>query len=129
LADINCRKFSDILATKADHYPYSDHFVSAVQDLSGAPAQTERERTIKCFRAYEAKSLDSYRPQSPSQSACRCYNSLTNAGSLLWVAEAVGINELTVRQAYEAALAAGDEQHACGAIRKIITWDMIYALT
>lgn len=51
-----------------------------------------------------------------------------NAGSLLWIAEAVGIDELTVKQAYEAAVAAGDYRRACGEIRKIITWDMIYAL-
>lgn len=54
--------------------------------------------------------------------------SLMKAGSLLWIAEAVGIDELTVKQAYEAAVAAGDYRRACGAIRKIITWDMIYAL-
>ena len=51
-----------------------------------------------------------------------------NAGSLLWIAEALGIDELTVKQAYDAAIAAGDYRRACGAIRKIITWDMVYAL-
>lgn len=50
-----------------------------------------------------------------------------NAASLLWIAEAVGIDELTVKIAYEAAVGAGDYRRACGAIRKIITWDMIYA--
>lgn len=38
------------------------------------------------------------------------------------------MDELTVRRAYEAAVATGDYRRACGAIRKIITWDMIYAL-
>ena len=42
--------------------------------------------------------------------------------------EAVGIDEPTVRRAYEAAVAADDYRRACGAIRKIIAWDMIYAL-
>ena len=51
----------------------------------------------------------------------------TNAASLLWIAEAVGIDELTVKIAYEAAVGAGDYRRACGAIRKIITWDMVYA--
>ena len=42
--------------------------------------------------------------------------------------ECVGIDEPTVRRAYEAAVAADDYRRACGAIRKIIAWDMIYAL-
>ena len=52
---------------------------------------------------------------------------VSNAASLLWIAEAVGIDELTVKIAYEAAVGAGDYRRACGAIRKIITWDMVYA--
>lgn len=83
---------------------------------------------VEWFRANETKGAGSYSRMSPNQSARRCYNNLMNAGSLLWIAEAVGINELTVKQAYEAAVAAGDYRRACGAIRKIITWDMIYAL-
>ena len=51
-----------------------------------------------------------------------------NAASLLWIAEAVGIDELTVKIAYAAAVGAGDYRRACGAIRKIITWDMVYAM-
>ncbi len=62
-----------------------------------------------------------------NSSARRCCNSLMNAASLLWIAEAVGIDELTVKIAYEAAVGAGDYRRACGAIRKIITWDMVYA--
>ena len=83
---------------------------------------------VKWFRANETKGSGAYSRQVPNQSARRCYNGLMNAASLLWIAEAVGIDELTVRRAYEAAVAAGDYCRACGAIRKIITWDMIYAL-
>lgn len=51
-----------------------------------------------------------------------------NAVSLLWITEAVGIDDLTVKLAFEAAKEAGDYGLACSAIRKIITWDMVYAL-
>lgn len=51
-----------------------------------------------------------------------------NAASLLWIAEAVGVDELTVKRADEAAVEADDYRRACDTIRKIITWDMIYAL-
>ena len=83
---------------------------------------------VEWFRSNETKGFGSYSRENPNRSARRCYNSLMNAASLLWIAEAVGIDELTVRRAYEAAVSAGDYRRACGAIRKIITWDMIYAL-
>ena len=60
------------------------------------------------------------RGEPPKRGPRRCYNSLMNAASLLWIAEAVGVDELTVRQAFEAAVAAGDYRRVCGAIRKII---------
>ena len=83
---------------------------------------------VEWFRANETKGSGSYSREAPNKSARRCYNSLMNAASLLWIAEAVGVDELTVRRAYEAAVDAGGYRCACGAIRKIITWDMIYAL-
>lgn len=128
LADIRCRQFSDILATKADHYPYSDRYIRATHGSQDKRRRTEREHMFEWFRANETKGIGSYSRQSSNQSARRCYNSLMNAGSLLWIAEAVGIDELTVRQAYEAAISAGGFRRACGAIRKIFTGDMIYAL-
>ena len=95
MADIRCRRFSDILRTKEDHYPYSDRYISEVHDSSTKTGRTEREHMVEWFRANETK------------------------GS--------GIDELTVKIAYEAAVGAGDYRRACGAIRKTITWDMVYA--
>lgn len=128
LVDIRCRRFSDILRTKEDHYPYSDKYISEVHDSSTKTGRTEREHMVEWFRANETKGSGSYSRQAPNSSARRCYNSLMNAASLLWIAEAVGIDDLTVKVAYDAAVEAGDYRRACGAVRKIITWDMIYAL-
>ena len=66
-----------------------------------------------------------YSRQKPNNSAKRCFNKLENAASLLWIAEAVGIEEPVVAAAFEAARQAGDYRRACGAIRKIITWSTI----
>ena len=128
MPDIRCRKLSDILASKSDHYPYSDKYIAEVHDSKDKTGRTEREHRVEWFRANETKGSGAYSRQVPNQSARRCYNGLMNAASLLWIAEAVGIDEPTVRRAYEAAVAADDYRRACGAIRKIIAWDMIYAL-
>lgn len=114
LADIRCRRFSDILRTKEDHYPYSDRYISEVHDSSTKTGRTEREHMVEWFRANETKGSGSYSRQTPNSSARRCCNSLMNAASLLWIAEAVGIDELTVKIAYEAAVGAGDHRRACG---------------
>lgn len=114
LTDIRCRRFSDILRTKEDHYPYSDKYISEVHDSSTKTGRTEREHMVEWFRANETKGSGSYSRQTPNSSARRCYNSLMNAASLLWIAEAAGIDKLTVRRAYEAAVAAGDYRRACG---------------
>ena len=96
-----------------------------MHDSKDKTGRTEREHMVEWFRANETKGSGAYSRQVPNQSARRCYNGLMNAASLLWIAEAVGIDEPTVRRAYEAAV---DYRRACGAIRKIIAWDMIYAL-
>lgn len=69
---------------------------------------------VEWFRANETKGSGSYSREIPNKSARRCYNSLMNEASLLWIAEAVGVDELTVRQAFEAAVAASDYRRECG---------------
>lgn len=65
------------------------------------------------------------RARPPNESAMRCYNRLMNAGSLLWIAEAAGIDETLVEKAFDAAVEAGDYRRACAAIRDVISWDMV----
>ena len=55
MADIRCRRFSDILRTKEDHYPYSDRYISEVHDSSTKTGRTEREHMVEWFRANETK--------------------------------------------------------------------------
>ena len=114
MPDIRCKKFSDILKAKSDNYPYSDRYIAEVHDSKDKTGRTEREHMVEWFRSNETKGFGLYSRQAPNQSARRCYNSLMNAASLLWIAEAVGIDELTVRRAYEAAVAAGDYRRAAG---------------
>lgn len=69
LADIRCRRFSDILRTKEDHYPYSDRYISEVHDSSTKTGRTEREHMVEWFRANETKGSGSYSRQTPNSSA------------------------------------------------------------
>lgn len=72
----------------------------------------------------------------PCQKKFKVYRTVTGSGALshlttgllFWIVGAVGLNELTVRNAYEAASIANDRCHACGVIRKVSTWNMGYTL-
>lgn len=124
--DITCTQAAKLFRSKESHYPYSDRYRAEVHSSPDAKNLTEREHMIGWFTDNQTTGSGSYTRETSNLSARRCYNRLMNAASLLWIAEAVGIDELTVKQAFESAKAASDYRKACGAIRAIITWDMIY---
>ena len=56
------------------------------------------------------------------------YNHIVCPPMVLWLGEAVGIPETTVRKAKRAALLAGPRLPAqCAAIRRVVPWEMIQA--
>ncbi len=71
------------------------------------------------FEANDKTGTGPYSRSTPNTSARKCYARLANAGSLLWIAEAVGVPTETVRRAFDAAVEAGNYRRACGAIRAI----------
>lgn len=121
--DMDCTTFSNLLSTKAsakgsgNPYPYSAKYDREVHKSRNTDGKTQQELMVPWFAKHTTNSAKS------------CYYDLENAASLLWIAEAVGICELTVARAFEAAKQAGDFRRACGAIRNIIKWsDIIESL-
>lgn len=123
--DMSCVAFPHLLRFKRSHYPYSDRYLSEVNNSPDTHARTEKQHMVHWFADNATQGSGAYSRQKPNNSAKRCFNKLENAASLLWIAEAVGIEEPVVAAAFEAARQAGDYRRACGAIRKIITWSMI----
>ena len=81
---------------------------------------------VSWFSSNTTVGSGAYSRKAGNEDAKRCYNRLQNAASLLWIAEAVGVDQLTVEEAYMAAAATNDRRRACGVIRKAIPWAMIY---
>ncbi|AKV55168.1 hypothetical protein BACT_0608 [Bifidobacterium actinocoloniiforme DSM 22766] len=125
-SDMRCARAARIFARKSDHYPYSDRYIAEVHDSPNKTGRTEREHMVAWFRCNSTKGSGSYTRIKPNMSAKRCYNRLMNPASLLWIAEAAGINGEIVEKAFNAAMEAGDYRRACSAIRRIISWEMIY---
>lgn len=75
--------------------------IAEVRVSPNKTGRTEREHMVGWFRANETTGSGHYSRNEPNRSARLCYNRLLNAASLLWIAEAVGVEQLTVKQAYE----------------------------
>ncbi|QYN61023.1 hypothetical protein GYM67_08130 [Bifidobacterium asteroides] len=123
--DMSCVVFSRLLRFKRSHYRYSDTYLREVGNSPDRHARTEKQHMVQWFADNATHGAGAYSRRRPNDSAKKCFNKLENAASLLWIAEAAGVEESIVKIAFEAARQAGDYRRACGAIRKIITWPMI----
>lgn len=126
--DLTCRQMARIFKHREDHYPVSARYIREVHDSPDKTGDTEREHMEAWFRLNSTTGAGAYSRRKGNSSARTCYNRLANAASLLWIAEAVGVDAETVERAYDAAVEAGDHRRACGAIRGIIPWETICPL-
>ena len=125
---VSCTKLSRWFSRRAAHYPVSDRYIRLVHDSAEKTGRDEREHMTSWFAANAGTGSGAYSRKVGNEDAKRCYNRLQNAASLLWIAEAVGVDRQVVEEAYAAAVAAGDWRRACGAIRRVIPWETIYEL-
>lgn len=113
VSDVSCGDFLGILDGKEDSYPVSSKY-AAEHPMPAEQGGNLRESVVEWFARGEAS--DSARPS---------YQRLQRPASLIWIAEAVGVDAVVTEGAYDAAVAAGGRQQACGAIRKMIPWQVI----
>lgn len=74
-----------------------------------------------------AESPGAYGRKRP-QTAKQTYNRLLSPGGLLWIAEAVGVDEGVVREAARAAWRMSNVRSQCSEIRRVIPWSLVYEL-
>lgn len=126
--DLTCRELARILKRLDGSYPVSDRYIREVRGFTVRAARTDRQHADSVLHEDRSAVVESCHRPTGNASARACYNRLRNAASLLWIAEAVGVDAETVERAYDAAVEAGDHRRACGAIRRIIPWETIYPL-
>ena len=125
--DVTCSQMARYFRRCSDHYPLSDRYIEEVHDSPDKHARTEKKHMMGWFLDNETTGYGSYSRQKGNHSARTCYMHLQNAASLLWIAVVMGVNRETVQAAFDAAVEAGDRRRACGAIRRVIPWDVIMA--
>lgn len=124
---ITCREMAGFFRSREDHYEWSDRYIRDVHDSPVKSGRTEREHMVSWFGANPTVGSGRYSRKKGNNDARTCYSRLQNAASLLWIAEAVGVDGALVRRAYEAAVSCGDRRRACGAIRREIPWECVEA--
>ena len=113
--DLTCSEAARFFERRcADHYPVSDRYLALVHDSPDKSGRTEREHMISWFAANQTLGSGGYTRQAANTSARRCYQRLQNAASLLWIAEACGVDGALVEKAYRAASEAGDRRRVRG---------------
>lgn len=126
--EIICDEMADLFERCADSYPVSERYLREVHDSPVKSGRNEREHMVIWFRANSTTGSGSFCRQKGNRSARTCYQRLQNAASLLWIAEAVGIDRATVERAFQAAVDKGDWRRGAGAIRSVIPWEAIRPL-
>ena len=115
-------RLAALLATRNERYPVSDRY-EATYAAGGRWWSSQREHMTAWMS--EIGGPGAYGRKSRGSTARQAYNRLQCAPGLLWLAEAVGVPEATVRAAAAAAGGRGRPATQCAAIRRLISWQMI----
>ena len=129
--DFDVLDFARLLNRLPAHLPISDAYDGFVDGeyRRGTPWYTsQRQHMVGWFRAQTTTGSGDYSRNTPNHSARRAYNRILNAGSLLWINEALGQDPDLVRQAAEAAALEREYRRRCRIVREYLPWDRVVEL-
>ncbi|MDY5589074.1 MAG: hypothetical protein SPF30_03865 [Arcanobacterium sp.] len=123
--DIDVLDFVDILKRLPAHLPISDAYEEADSQRVGHWWASQRQHMISWFTAQATKGAGQYTRNKPNRSAKTTYNRLLNSASVLWIAEAVGVDEKLLTEASAKALAEPSKRSRPRIIREVIPWEFV----
>ncbi|MBE6485191.1 MAG: hypothetical protein E7Z96_10615 [Actinomycetaceae bacterium] len=128
--DFDVRTFAWLLRRLPAHMPISDAYDG--YDGSRYPGESwyksQRQHMVGWFWSQPRTGTGPYLRSKPNRSAKRAYNRLLNAGSLLWINEALGQDPQRIQQAADAAAAEPDYRKRCRIVREYLPWDEVAEL-
>lgn len=126
--DFDVLVFAMILSTLPPRLPISDAFDrSRTEIVDDSRYADQREHMVGWFRSQVTRGGGSYTRNNPNTSARATYNRLLNAASLLWIAEALGVDGRVVRAAADEARAEPEYRRRSAIVRRHIPWDQVAA--
>lgn len=127
--DFDVLDFSRMLARLPEHTPISDGFENTNPQERGAWYSSQRQHMVGWFQAQATKGSGAYSRDEPNRSARRTWQRLATPGGMIWIAEALGVPNETVKRAVDDARSEPEKRRRCGIIRKHIPWETIASLT
>ena len=129
--DFDVLDFARLLSRLPAHLPISDDydgFVDGEYRYSKPWYASQRQHMVAWFRGQATTGAGAYTRNTPNHSARRAYNRLLDAGSLLWINEALGQDPDLVRRAAEAAALEREYRKRCRIVREHLPWDQVARL-
>ncbi|MDO5034036.1 MAG: hypothetical protein Q4E01_01435 [Actinomycetaceae bacterium] len=127
MTDFHVDEFARLLKKLPPHLPISDAFEDTLLAHVEDRWPTQRLHMTTWFEAQATKGSGQYTRETPNISAKTTYNRLQSPYGLMWIAEALGVEEELLQKAAAEALAAPRRSRSA-VIRKHIPWEMIAEL-
>ena len=125
--DFSIQEFTHLLETLEAHLPISDAFEEADPQKNGRWWTSQKEHMIVWFSSQTTLGSGGFTRSAPNNSARATYQRLQSAEALLWIAEALRVDDSTLREV--AATALGENRRSRPRIiRQAIPWPIIAEL-
>ena len=129
--DMSCDEFAELIQRGSDFYPISRRYMEEVHDSPVKSGSCEREHLYIWYSTQGTLGVPGgFSRSKPNHSARRAYNRLSNAASVLHLAELAGLDEqarIAFEAAAEAQRATGSARGAAAAARREIDFSDILA--
>lgn len=123
--ELTNRDFALLLSGLASHMPISDEYDRVSGQATGRWWSSQQEHMVSWFRSQETTGSGAFTRRSPNMSARTTYNRLQCPGALLWIAEALGVDESIVKAVADMSAAEEEKRRRSALIRRHIPWAMI----
>ncbi|MDO5025909.1 MAG: hypothetical protein Q4E03_05270 [Trueperella sp.] len=124
--DMDVLDFAKIVSLLPPYLPITDDFIAQISGTDERPERSEREHMVGWYQGQATTGSGQYTRNVPNRSAKRAYNRLLNPASVLWIAEAVGVDEQLVREAAAKALAEPAWRSRPRVAREVLPWELVF---
>lgn len=126
--DFDVVEFATMLAQLDEHLPISDAYEREVPQRTGVWWTSQREHMVRWFGGQTTTGSGAFTRSAPNRSARMTYGRLQCPAALVWIAEALGEDPVTVEVAAGAARAAPNARRRSGVLRRHLPWSRIAEL-
>lgn len=127
MLDFHVQEFAEKLTKLPAKAPITEDFIAKIPDRK-LPYISEQQHMIEWFLSQQTLGFGEYSRSRANNSAKVTYSRLMSAPGLLWIAEALGIDEGRCKALAATGLKVRHPAKLCGIIRRTVPWGEIAEL-